>query len=97
MALSIRFLMVAGKPTTLQANGRTYAAGSAKYLDVPLPDALAIASDQARRMIWIGTTAERPTAAGVLQPVPEQYYDTSLAAVIWWTGAGYVDSSGNSA
>ena len=40
-----------------------------------------------------GTTAERPTN-GV--DVGDRYFDTTLGYIIYYTGSGWVDSSGSS-
>jgi hypothetical protein len=42
-----------------------------------------------RRTLTVGTTAQRPAAPVVGQ----QYYDTTLAKPIWWSGAAWKDGS----
>jgi hypothetical protein len=82
MALSIRFLANTGRPV-LYANGRSYVVASG-VATVPLPDADAIMRDQAVPLMYIGTTAERPTydPARVSWP-PKVMYDTTLSAPIF--------------
>ena len=74
---------------SLRANGREYVVGSATYLDLPLADGGAVQNDQAQRIGFVGSTADRPTNVpgdpNFMPQVPPQMIDTTLGIVIYST------------
>src|ERR1700739_3631081 len=83
MTLAIRFIPNPGRKVIYGASGRAYP-GSGATVDIPFPDAGTIASDQATRLMIVGTTADRPTnVPGRIDWPPHQVYDTTLSAPIF--------------
>ena len=75
MTLAIRFLPNAGRKF-IYASGAT--------VDIPFPDAETIHSDQATRLMVIGTTAERPVNdPGRINWPPSVMYDSTLSSDIF--------------
>jgi hypothetical protein len=85
MTLSIRFVPGVGR-LALTANGRSYSVNGAATVDVPYGDALAIASDQARQLMVIGATADRPAynPGAIGGGVPPMMYDTTVGGPIFY-------------
>jgi hypothetical protein len=83
MTLAIRFLPNPGRKVIYGASGRAYPSTGAT-VDIPFPDAETIQSDQATRLMIIGTTADRPVnVPGRLNWPPQEMYDTTLGAPIF--------------
>jgi hypothetical protein len=83
MTLAIRFLPNAGRKFVYASTGRAYPVTGAT-VDIPLPDAETIHSDQATRLIAIGTTAERPlNGPGRINWPPSVMYDSTLSSPIF--------------
>jgi hypothetical protein len=83
MTLAIRFLPNPGRKVIYGAGGRAYPSTGAT-VDIPFPDAEAIQSDQATRLMIIGTTADRPgNVPGRINWPPRQMFDTTLGAPIF--------------
>ena len=83
MTLAIRFIPNPGRKVIYSANGRAYPSTGAT-VDIPFPDADTIASDQATRLIIVGTTGDRPKSVpGRIDWPPRQMYDTNLGALIF--------------
>jgi hypothetical protein len=59
MALAIRFIPNAGRTVIYAPSGRTYSITGAT-VDIPFPDADAVATDQATMLMVVGTSADRP-------------------------------------
>jgi hypothetical protein len=83
MTLAIRFLPNAGRKFVYASTGRAYPVTGAT-VDIPLPDAETIHSDQATKLIAIGTTAERPlNGPGRINWPPSVMYDSTLNSPIF--------------
>lgn len=83
MTLAIRFIPNSGRKVIYGASGRAYPSTSTT-VDIPFPDADTIASDQATRLMIVGTTADRPkNIPGRIDWPPRQMYDTTLGAPIF--------------
>jgi hypothetical protein len=83
MTLAIRFLPNPGRKVIYGASGRAYPSIVAT-VDIPFPDAETIQSDQATRLMIIGTTADRPVnVPGRINWPPREMYDTTLGAPIF--------------
>jgi hypothetical protein len=83
MTLAIRFLPNAGRKFIYASTGRAYPVTGAT-VDIPLPDAETIHSDQATKLIAIGTTAERPlNDPGRINWPPSVMYDSTLSSPIF--------------
>ena len=83
MTLAIPFIPNAGRSVIKAASGRTYRVTGAT-VDIPVPDADTIHSDQAARLMIIGATADRPAiVAGRANWPPREMYDTTLGAPIF--------------
>ena len=83
MTLAIRFLPNSGRKVIYGASGRTYPSTGAT-VDIPFPDADTIASDQATRLMIVGTTADRPTnVPGRIDWPPRQMYDATLGTPVF--------------
>jgi hypothetical protein len=96
--LAIRFVPKAGL-AVLSANGRTYPVAGAATLDIPFPDASAIQSDQATRLMVTGDTSDRPSNdPGRISWPPSAMYDLTLGKVIFLVPgsnpAAWVDIAG---
>lgn len=79
---------------TTRINGRTYTGVLGTPQTVPDFDADALQANGWMRVAVTGTTAQRPTSAGVGVPlaVGYSYNDTTLAAMIRWDGAKWRDA-----
>ena len=83
MALAIRFIPNPGRAVIYGASGFAYRA-TAATLDIPFPDAETIHSDQATKLMVVGTTADRPVnISGRINWPPREMYDTTLGAPIF--------------
>jgi hypothetical protein len=83
MTLAIRFLANPGRKFIYGASGRAYPSTGAT-VDISFPDAETIQSDQATRLMIIGTTADRPgNDPGRINWPPRQMFDTTLGAPIF--------------
>ncbi|MBV9199752.1 MAG: hypothetical protein JOY83_08490 [Alphaproteobacteria bacterium] len=83
MTLAIRFLPNPGRKVIYGASGRTYPSAGLT-VDVPFSDAETIQSDQAIRLMIVGTTADRPVnVPGRINWPPREMYDTTLGTVIF--------------
>jgi hypothetical protein len=96
MSLSIRFVALRSNIT---ANGRSYPATVGNTVDIPFPDADAVQSDQATRLMIVGATADRPVNAGRIGWPPAEMYDTSLGKPIFLVPrsnpASWIDITGS--
>jgi hypothetical protein len=97
MALAIRFVALR---STIYANGRSYPATVGSTIDIAFPDAAAVQSDQATKLMIVGTTGDRPVNTGALSWPPAVMYDTTLSKVIFLVPgsnpASWIDISGSS-
>jgi hypothetical protein len=59
MALAIRFIPNPGRTVIYTPSGRTYNV-TGPTVDIPFPDADAVATDHATRLMVVGATADRP-------------------------------------
>ena len=83
MTLAIRFLPNPGRKFLYAASGKAYP-NTGATVDIPFPDADTIATDQATRLMIVGTTADRPkNVAGRIDWPPRTMYDTTLGAPIF--------------
>jgi hypothetical protein len=83
MTPAIRFLPNAGRKFIYASSGRAYPISGAT-VDIPFPDAEAIHSDQATRLMVIGTTAERPVNdPGRINWPPSVMHDSTLSSDIF--------------
>ena len=83
MTLAIRFIPNAGRGVIYGASGSTYRV-TGTTLDIPFPDAETIHSDQATKLMVVGTTADRPVnISGRINWPPREMYDTTLGAPIF--------------
>jgi hypothetical protein len=83
MTLAIRFTPNAGRTVLRTASGRIYPV-TGTTVDVPLADADTIHSDQATKLMVVGTTADRATnVPGRINWPPREMYDTTLGAPIF--------------
>jgi hypothetical protein len=83
MTLAIRFIPNAGRRVIYAASGRTYPSTGAT-VDIPFPDADTICSDQATRLMIVGTTADRPVNnPDRLNWPPREMYDTTRGGPIF--------------
>ena len=83
MTLAIRFLPNAGRKFVYASTGRAYPVTGAT-VDIPFPDAEKIHSDQATKLMVIGTTAERPVNdPGLINWPPSVMYDSTLSSDIF--------------
>jgi hypothetical protein len=83
MTLAIRFLPTPSRKVIYGASGRAYSTTGAT-VDIPFPDAETIQSDQATRLMIIGTTADRPVnVPGRINWPPREMYDITLAAPVF--------------
>ena len=83
MTLAIRFIPNAGRTVINAASGRTYQV-TGTTIDIPFPDADTIHSDQATKLMIVGTTADRPANdPGRINWPPREMYDTTLGAPIF--------------
>jgi hypothetical protein len=83
MTLAIRFLPSPGRKFLYAASGKAYPT-TGTTVDIPFPDADTIASDQATRLMVVGTTADRPkNVPERIDWPPRQMYDTTLGAPIF--------------
>jgi hypothetical protein len=68
-------------------------------IDIPYPDADAVQSDQATRLMIIGTTSDRPVNAGRVGWPPALMYDTTLSKPIFLVPgsnpASWIDITGS--
>jgi hypothetical protein len=99
MALAIRFVPNAGHPVIYTPSGRTYLA-TGLTVDIPFPDADAIQTDQATKLMVVGATTDRPVnAPGRINWPPRAMYDTALGRPIFLVPgsnpARWVDISGS--
>jgi hypothetical protein len=96
MSLAIRFVAL---HSAIYANGKAFPATVGSTIDIPYPDASAVQSDQATRLMIIGATADRPLNAGRIGWPPTEMYDTSLGKPIFLVPgsnpASWVDISGS--
>jgi hypothetical protein len=84
MTLVVRFIPNPGRTVLRTASGRIYPVASSTTVDVPFADADTIHSDQATKLVVVGTTADRPVSVpGRLNWPPPQMYDTTLGAPIF--------------
>jgi hypothetical protein len=83
MALGIRFVPNAGRRVIYTPSGRTYPV-TGTTVDIPFPDADAIQSDQATKLMVVGATTDRPVnnASRINWP-PREMYDTTLGGPIY--------------
>jgi hypothetical protein len=97
MALSFRFYSTAAAVTVRHHSGRAYVFSAAGVTDVPVTDAEAIHVPGLVRMFQTGTTADRPKPTPGVMPLRAgtPFYDSSLAAVLFWTGSVWIDQAGN--
>jgi hypothetical protein len=76
----------------MAVNGRTYSCNVGSTVDVPEFDAKVLIANgwinTAGPNAQVGTTALRPTAP----KVGERYLDTTVGAVVTWTGSGWTHS-----
>jgi hypothetical protein len=89
MALAIRFIPNAGRAVIYTPSGRTYNV-TGPTVDIPFPDADAVATDQATRLMVVGATADRP--AGGPDRIgwpPPRMYDTTLGEPIFLVPGSY--------
>jgi len=83
MTLAIRFIPNAGRAFLRAARGSIYRV-TGTTVDIPFTDADTIHSDQATRLMVVGTTADRPVnVPGVINWPPREMYDTTLGAPIF--------------
>ena len=83
MTLAIRFLPNPGRKVIYGASGRAYPSAGAT-VDIPFPNAEIIQSDQATRLMIVGTTADRPVnVPGRINWPPREMFDTTLGAPIF--------------
>ena len=83
MTLAIRFIPNPGRAVVYGASGSAYRAAGTT-LDIPFPDAETIHSDQAIKLMVVGTTADRPVnVPGRINWPPRGVYDTTLGAPIF--------------
>lgn len=84
MTLAIRFYPQPGRPA-LSVAGRHYPV-TGTTVDVPYPDALHVADDQALRLMIVGSAADRPAYRhGIIGGgIPSMMYDTTLGAPIFY-------------
>jgi hypothetical protein len=61
MALGVRFVAL---HSMIYANGKAFPATVGSTIDIAFPDADAVQSDQATRLMIVGATADRPVNAG---------------------------------
>lgn len=79
MTLAIRFIPAAGRAVINAANGTTYRV-TGGTVDIPFPDADTIQSDQATKLMIVGTTADRPAnVPGRINWPSREMYDTQLS------------------
>jgi hypothetical protein len=77
-------LPVTGAAAIRHHSGRSYQVAGASTVDVPVVDAENIGPDQGQRLMFIGTTSERPTAvSGRANWPPVMMYDSTLGKVIF--------------
>jgi hypothetical protein len=95
-ALAVRFVALRSNIT---ANGRAYPATVGAMVEIPFPDAEAVQSDQATRLMIVGATADRPVNAGRVGWPPAEMYDTTLGKPIFLVPgsnpASWVDITGS--
>ena len=83
MTLAIRFIPNAGRKVIYAGSGRAYPITGAT-VDIPFPDADTIQSDQATRLMVLGTTADRPVnISGRINWPPREMFDTTLGGPIF--------------
>jgi hypothetical protein len=100
MTLAIRFIPNAGRTVVYATSGRAYRSAGAAWIDVPFPDAETIHSDQATKLMVIGTTADRPVnVTGRNNWPPSVMYDATLGnpifLVLGSNPARWVDITGS--
>jgi hypothetical protein len=89
MTLAIRFIPNAGRAVIYGGSGLTYRV-TGTTIDVPFPDADTVHSDQATKLMVIGTTADRPVnVPGRINWPPREMYDTTLGAPIFLVPSSY--------
>ena len=83
MTLAIRFIPNACRAVLRTASGRIYPVRGTT-VDVPFADADTIHSDQATKLMVVGTTADRPVSVpGRINWPQREMYDTTLGAPIF--------------
>jgi hypothetical protein len=83
MTLAIRFIPNPGRSVIYGASGVAYRV-TGTTVDVPFVDADTIHSDQATKLLVVGTTADRPVSVpGWINWPPREMYDTTLGAPIF--------------
>jgi len=83
MTLPIRFIPNPGRKFLYGASGKAYLS-TGPTVDIPFPDADTIQSDQATRLMIVGTTADRPkNVPGRIDWPPPAMYDTTLGTPIF--------------
>jgi hypothetical protein len=83
MTLAIRFIPNAGRAVLRAASGSIYRV-TGTTVDVPFSDADTIHSDQATKLMVVGTTADRPVnVPGRINWPPREMYDTTLGVPIF--------------
>jgi hypothetical protein len=80
MALGVRFVAL---HSMIYANGKAFPATVGSTIDIAFPDAYAVQSDQATRLMIVGATADRPVNAGRIGWPPAEMYDTTLSKMIF--------------
>ncbi len=83
--MNVRILAPASVASVV-ANGRTYTA-TAGLADVPDFDAAVACSNGWQRLENVGTTAQRPVLG--TDQAGQRFIDTTIGAVIVWTGAAW--------
>ena len=89
IAFAIRFIPNAGRTVIYTPSGRTYNI-TGPTVDVPFPDADAVATDRATRLMVVGTSEDRP--AGGPDRIgwpPPGMYDTTLSEPIFLVPGSY--------
>jgi len=83
MTLAIRFIPNVGRSVIRGASGSTYRV-TGPTIDIPFLDADTIHSDQATKLMIVGTTADRPVNdPGRINWPPREMYDTTLGVPIF--------------
>jgi hypothetical protein len=89
MALAIRFIPNPDRAVIYTPSGRTYNV-IGPTVDIPFPDADAVATDQATRLMVVGATADRPVGGPKrIGWPPLGMYDTTLGEPIFLVPGSY--------
>jgi hypothetical protein len=75
MSLAVRFVAL---HSAIYANGKAFPATVGSTIDIAFPDADAVQSDQATRLMIVGATADRPVNAGRIGWPPAEMFDLTL-------------------